>query len=184
MRSKSPQNLTPKMCFFGKIRQFDSYKYHTGHFSPLCRGGDLWAKFDTHMNRPHRVLGELGGVKPPPVPTPKWPFPAKTQLFDSLIQQMGLFFHTLMEGTCGQNLVPTWTIPTKFWGCWGVSNHPKYRHQNNNFWLILNWLTLTFNRLVNVFPCLMGGTCGQNLVATWTIPTKFWGCWGVSNNPW
>ena len=83
-----------------------------------------------------------------------------------------------MEGTCGQNLVPTWTIPTKFWGCWGVSNHPKYRHQINHFWLIFNWLTLTFNRLVNFFPCLIGGTCGQNLVATWTIPTKFWGCRG------
>ena len=184
MRSKSPQNLTPKMCFFGKIRQFDSYKYHTGHFSPLCRGGDLWAKFDTHMNRPHRVLGEFGGVKPPPVPTPKWPFPAKTQLFDSLIQQMGYFFSHSHGGDLWAKFGTHMNHPHQVLGVLGVSNHPKYRHQNNHFWLIFNWLTLTFNRLVNFFPCLIGGTCGQNLVATWTIPTKFWGCRGVSNNPW
>ena len=86
-------------------------------------------------------------------------------------------------GGCGQNLIPTWTVPTEFWGSWGVSNHPQYQHQNDHFWLKLNCLTLTFNKWVNLFSLLMGRTCGQNLVPTWTIPTKFWGCWGVSNHP-
>ena len=40
---------------------FDSYIEQMGQFFPCLMGGwDLWAKFGSHMNHPHHVLGVLG----------------------------------------------------------------------------------------------------------------------------
>ena len=176
--------IWPQKCvFFEKLDSLTLTNTIQGIFPPCVVGGTCGQNLIPTWTVPTEFWGSWGVSNHPQYQHQNDHFWLKLNCLTLTFNKWVNFFSLLMGRTCGQNLVPTWTIPTKFWGCWGVSNHPKYQHQNNHFWLILNWLTLTFNRLVNFFPCLIGGTCGQNLVATWTIPTMFWGCWGCQTTP-
>ena len=135
------------------------------------------------MSKPWQILSVQWGQNHLKIWPQKCVFLEKLDSLTLTNTIQGIFLPCVVGGTCGQNLIPTWTVPTEFWGSWGVSNHPQYQHQNDHFWLKLNYLTLTFNKWVNFFSLLMGRTCGQNLVPTWTIPTKFWGCWGGVKPP-
>ena len=169
----------------------------------MCHREDFWAKFGTHRNHPHQIWGVLGG-KTIPVMTPIWSFLALW--FHMLIiffpvssrkdfwkkigtnknhpyQTLGILGGQACNTTPGNDTKMTifllkhdqlttypWDFTDRsiFSPCHGkdmwktFGNHRTYPHQ--------------------IFSHVMKG-CGQNLSPTGTIPSKFWGSWGIKPPP-
>ena len=135
------------------------------------------------MSKPWQILSVQWGQNHLKIWPQKCVFLEKLDSLTLTNTIQGIFPPCVVGGTCGQNLIPTWTVPTEFWGSWGVSNHPQYQHQNDHFWLKLNCLTLKSNRWVIFFTLSWRGLVGKIWYPHEPSPPSFGGVGGCQTTP-